>query len=108
MAAIKTPTINAYRTARAAEGVSVATVNRELRHIRAALHVACDEYKYLPEVPKVKMLKEPQKIPRFVTEEHFAAIYGACEVAKFPQGTKDVVLPFTAGDWWWRCWWLPT
>lgn len=94
MAAIKTTTIDTYRAARQAEGVSVATVNKELRHLKAALRVA-HEWKMIAEVPKVRMLREPEKIPRFVTQEHFTVIYNACDAAAEPSS-----LPCPAGDWW--------
>ena len=54
-----------------------------------------NEWGYLPTVPKVRMLKESRKLPRYVTSEHFAAIYEACDAAEFPKG-----LPYPAGDWW--------
>ena len=38
--------------------------------------------------------KEPTKIPRFVTDEHFIAIYNACDIAERPAG-----LPYPAADW---------
>ena len=94
MAAIKTTTIDTFRAARQAEGVSVATVNKELRHIKAALRVG-HEWKLITEVPKVRMFREPEKIPRFVTQEHFTAIYNACDAA-----TEPSKLPCPAGDWW--------
>jgi integrase len=65
--------------------VSPATINKDLRHIKAALRVA-HEWGYLPEVPKIRMVKEPQKLPTYVTPEHFDLIYTkACDLAKFPQ-----------------------
>jgi integrase len=74
--------------------VSAATVNKELRHIRAVLRVAKD-WGYLPEVPRFRMLREPVKLPRYVTGDHFAAIYAACDAARLPRG-----LPYPAADWW--------
>src|SRR5262249_52450485 len=71
--------------------ISPASVNKELRHLKAALRVAA-EWGYLPVVPKVRMLKEPGKLPRFVTAEHFAAIYQA---ARWPEDQ-----PYSAADWW--------
>lgn len=94
MVAIKTTTVDTFRAARQAEEVSVATVNKELRHLKAALRVA-HEWKLIPEVPKIRMLREPEKIPRFVTQEHFTAIYNACDAAAEPSK-----LPCAAGDWW--------
>lgn len=76
------------------ELVSPATVNKDLRHVRAALNVAV-EWGYLPRIPRFRMEKTVKKIPRYMTPEHFALIYGACDVAK-----KPAKLPYPPGDWW--------
>lgn len=100
VASIKTQTIDDFIAKRRqdegrhGEPVSAATVNRDLRHVKAALRVA-HEWGYLPIVPKVRMLKENQKLKRHVTAEHFAAMYGACDAA--PRPTQ---LPYPAADWW--------
>jgi integrase len=65
-----------------------------LRHIKAVLRVAHD-WNYLPQVPKVRMLREPEKLPQYVTAEHFADIYKACKVARFPKN-----MPYKTEDWW--------
>lgn len=75
-------------------GISPATINKELRHLKAVLRVA-HGWKYLPEMPKVKMFREPEKLPLYVTPEHFAAIYKACDVAE-----KPTDLPYEPGLWW--------
>ncbi len=75
--------------------VSPATVNKELRHLKAALAVAVD-WGYLPKVPKARMLREPKKLPRYVTAGDFAKIYQACNVATMPAGQ----FPFDPEDWW--------
>ena len=99
--AIRTVTIDEFiRKRRAEKGrkkestVSAATINKELRHLKSVLRVAHD-WGYLPDVPKFRMLKEPGKLPRYVTPEHFAAIYKSCSVAKRPTG-----LPYSAETWW--------
>ena len=100
VAVIKTQTIDQFvvqrrkEEGRKSETLSPATVNRDLRHIRAVLRIAHD-WGYLLHVPKVRMLKEPKKLPRYMTPEDFAAIYSACEAAKRPEG-----LPFSAAAWW--------
>jgi len=77
--------------------VSPATINKDLRHIKAALRVAHD-WGYLPELPRIRMVKEPQKLPTYVTAEHFDLIYAkACELAKFPQNPGQVYSP---AEWW--------
>lgn len=99
--AIKTQIIDDYVARRRIErgrkrgsAVSPATVNKELRHLKAVFRIA-NEWGYLPTVPKVRMLKEPKKVPRYVTPEHFAAIYKACDVAVRPKGQR-----YPASDWW--------
>lgn len=76
------------------ELVSPATVNKHLRHLKAALQVAV-EWGYLPKMPRFRMERTAWKLPRFVTGEHFAAIYTASEHARKP---KD--LPYPPADWW--------
>lgn len=90
-------------TARASNGmettgnrVSPATVNRELRYIRAALKRA-HEWKLLSEVPKIKMIKEPDRLPRFITEDDFAKIYDVCDTARRP---FEECQEYTPGAWW--------
>jgi integrase len=74
--------------------ISVASVNKELRHLKAALRVA-HEWGYLPLVPKFRMIKEPQKLVTYVTPDDFAKIYSACDTATLPAG-----LPYPSCDWW--------
>ena len=74
--------------------VSPATINKELRHLKAVLGVA-KEWGYLPQMPHFRMIKEPKKLPTFVTPEHFALIYQACESAQLPKG-----LPYSQAEWW--------
>lgn len=92
--AIKTQTIDSFITARAEEKVRPATINKDLRHIKAVLRVA-HEWGYLPRVPKFRMLKEPVKLVRYVTPDDFAKLYGACDQAGRP--TSEV---YSAADWW--------
>ena len=99
--AVKTQKIDDYVAQRRQEQgmrkgstVSPATVNKELRHIKAALRIA-HEWGYLPTMPKVRMVREPKKLARYVTPEHFAAIYQACDVAKRPRADH-----YAPGDWW--------
>ncbi len=74
--------------------VSPATVNKDLRHLKAALNVAV-EWGYLARLPKFRMEREPKKLPRYVLPDHFTAVYGACEKATMPEG-----LPYPPADWW--------
>jgi integrase len=99
---IGTHSVDAYVAARRLEAgkkggsvVSVATVNKELRHLRAALRVAVD-WKYLPTLPRFKMIREAKKLPTYVTGDHFAVIYAACDKARMPEGLPNIA----AADWW--------
>lgn len=75
--------------------LSPASVNKDLRHVKAALAVTF-EWGYLPAVPKFRMEKAPRKLPTYVTGEHFAALYTAgCEAARMPKG-----MPYPPADWW--------
>jgi integrase len=77
--------------------VSVATINKDLRHLKAALRIA-NEWGYLKEVPRIRLLREPTRISHFVTPEHFGAIYSkAAEMAKLPSSRSQ---QFSAAEWW--------
>ncbi len=74
--------------------VTTASVNADLRNLKAALTVAV-EWGYLKEMPKVRLLSEVKPLVLFVTPEHFAALYRACDHARLP-----VAQGYTPGDWW--------
>jgi integrase len=74
--------------------VSVATINKELRHLRVAIRRA-HKWGYLTKLPDFEFIREPKKLATYVTPDHFAAIYAACDAAKFPTAQ-----PYNAGDWW--------
>ncbi|QDT49480.1 site-specific tyrosine recombinase XerD [Symmachiella dynata] len=74
--------------------VTPSTVNRDLTNIRAALNVAA-EWGYIAAVPKIRLLKVPQRLPNFVTPEHFADIFNNCDAATAPKE-----LPFPQANWW--------
>ena len=73
MTGIKTQTIDDYITQRSMEPgkkpgstISPATVNRELRHLKACIRVAHD-WGYLPTVPKFRKMRESEEIGRVMT-----------------------------------------
>jgi integrase len=74
--------------------LSPASVNTDLRHLKAALNVAV-EWGYLKQLPRFRMEKVPKKLATYVTGEHFAAAYKACDKARMPGG-----FAFTPADWW--------
>ena len=101
LAAIKTQTIDGFSASRSAEAgkkrgslVSPATVNRELRHLKAVLRTAHD-WGYLPVVPKFRWRREPEEIGQVMTVEDFQSIYAACESPTMPKG-----LSCEPCDWW--------
>jgi integrase len=79
---------------RKGETISPATVNKDLRHIKAALNMA-EEWGYLHRRLRFRMEREPKKIPTYVPPEHFAKLYQAADAMRWPDG-----FPFTPGDWW--------
>ncbi len=74
--------------------VSPATINKDLRHLKAALTKAVD-WGHLQKVPRFGMERTVKKLIRFVTAEHFADIYRACD-----QAIKPAAMPYPAADWW--------
>ena len=98
---ITAATVDRYASARKLEPgakpgsqVAATTINRELRTLKAALRVAVT-WKYLAECPPIRFLREFRAPPRYVTPEHFAAIYGACEEARRP-----IAAGASPGTWW--------
>lgn len=101
LSAIRTQVIDDFIAARRQEPgkkkgttLSAASVNHDLRHLKAALNVAV-EWGYLTKLPMIRMLRELKKEKRYVTPEHFAAMYSACDAARMPKK-----LPYPPGDWW--------
>lgn len=63
--------------------ISPATVNKDLRTIRAALRCAF-RWGYLPSPPDVQFLREEQKEKDFIPEDQFILLYQAADVANRP------------------------
>ena len=77
--------------------VSPATINKDLRHIKAALKIAVD-WEYLSKMPRIRMVKEPEKLVRYVTPEHFKVIYESASVlAVLPQASGQT---YQSSQWW--------
>jgi integrase len=74
--------------------LSPASINHDLRHIKAALRVA-REWEYLTKLPRFRMEREMKGLPTYVTGDHLALIYRACDHARMPSGR-----PYEAADWW--------
>jgi integrase len=75
--------------------LSPASINHDLRHLKAALKVA-RSWKYLAELPEFRMEREPKKLVTYVTGDHFALIYKACGVATMPERVQQI----DPADWW--------
>jgi integrase len=102
MIAITTQQIDDFTAARRQEAgkkkgevVSPATVNKDLRHLKAALKKAL-KWGYIVRMPEFDFEREGRRLPTYVTGEHFALIYGACKHARMPAGIAHVV----PADWW--------
>lgn len=98
VSAVSAQTLGDFAAARRQEvshvtggAVSPATVNKDLRHVKAALRVAA-EWGYLAAAPRVRMEKEPKRLPTYIPPDHFAAVYKACGRAARPEGSP--------ADWW--------
>jgi integrase len=76
--------------------VSPATVNKDLRHLRAAIRKAY-RWGYLVKLPEFSdcFIREPEKLPTYVTPEDFAELYQAVKFARLPRN-----IPYPASDWW--------
>jgi len=102
MAAITTATIDEFKAKRRQEpskrrkggNVSPATVNKELRHLKAAFRKA-RKWKMIPEVPDIEMERELERIPEYASPEDFAALYEACDTMNRPKG-----LACEPSEWW--------
>ncbi len=77
-----------------APAISAATVNLELRHLRAVIRKA-HKWGYLPRVPEIEFLREAGKLPTYVTPEHFAKLYQHADAARWPGEGH-----YTAAEWW--------
>ena len=76
------------------ERVAPATINKELRMLRAVLNKAV-RWGYLAKAPEIEFLRAPEKLPVYVPPEHFAKLYRACDSVRWP-GQQ----PYPAADWW--------
>jgi integrase len=102
VSAIKTRTIDEFIAVRRGEPgmnrgsvLSPASINHDLRHLKAALKVA-RSWKYLAELPEFRMEREPKKLVSYVTGDDFALIYKACGVATMPERIQQI----DPADWW--------
>lgn len=79
----------------AVKTVAPATVNKELRHLKAVFAFGA-EHGYLTSAPKVRMCKEPKRLPRVLEPDGFAALHKAADTARWPAKVPNVA----TADWW--------
>jgi integrase len=87
-------TIAEFRGKRVKAVDSVATVNKDLRHLRCALRKA-KKWKLLPERVEIDMLREPERDPYFVDDAAFRKLYDACDAMTRPAGQH-----YEPAEWW--------
>ncbi len=83
-----------FTAARLRGGAGKATVNKDLRQLRAFLRESAKR-KYIARCPDIPFLKEPGKVPTYVEPEVFATLYAACGTAVEP-----VEQGYSAEQWW--------
>lgn len=80
--------------ARTKAGCGKATINKDLRQLRAFLREAAKR-KYIAHCPDIPFLKEPGKVPTYIEPEVFGRLYGACGAA-----TQPADQGYTPEQWW--------
>jgi integrase len=100
--AVTTETVDLFTARRRVEKgknrgdlVSPATVNKDLRHVKAALGKA-KKWGWLVLVPEFDMERTPKQLARWISGEHFAALYAACDSARMPETVPNI----KPADWW--------
>ena len=73
-----------------------ATINRDLRHLKAVLRKA-KKWKFVAEVPDIEFLKEIKRLPRFVAPAQFKQIFDSVQAARRPQDLPNITL-----EAWWK------
>lgn len=75
--AINRDLVDKIKDAKAAEGVSNATVNRVLEVLRAILRKCVNEWEWLDRAPYIRMLKEPTRRIRYLTHQEAQRLIAA-------------------------------
>lgn len=79
--------IDTITQSRLDEGVSNSTVNRMLEVLRATLNAAKKQWEWLEKAPHIRMLKEPKRRVRYLTQEQVALL-----LAELPNHLRDIVV----------------
>ncbi|MFC1536998.1 tyrosine-type recombinase/integrase [Pseudomonadota bacterium] len=77
--------INKITEAKLGQGVTNATVNRTLEVLRAILRKCVNEWEWLDRAPQVRMLKEPKRRIRFLSQEEAGRL-----LAELPEHLSDM------------------
>jgi integrase len=76
LSAINREVLDRMIEAKRAEGVSNATVNRAMEVVRAILRMAANEWEWIDRAPAVRMLPEPKRRIRWLTQEEAERLIG--------------------------------
>jgi integrase len=79
--------------------VSRASVNHDLRNLRAALRTAA-RWKMIVEAPAIRIPKDKKRRPRYMRVEHFGAIFKGCDAARWPNAVGHPC--YVPAPTWWR------
>lgn len=92
---VTTASLDRYSTQRlTVDGVSPATLNKKLRHLRAALRKA-RSWKLIQDIPEFPFAREPERHPEYVDDPAFAKLYNACDEMTQPRDGN-----YTPAEWW--------
>jgi integrase len=76
LGAINRDVLDRIHAARAGDGVANSTVNRTMEVVRAVLRRAANEWEWLERVPRVRMLPEPKRRVRWITQAEADRLIG--------------------------------
>ncbi|MEQ8846109.1 site-specific integrase [Botrimarina sp.] len=91
---VDSATVAEFRGKRIAKGVSPATVNKDLRHVRCALNKA-RRWKLIADRVEFDLLREPERDPPFIDDATFKLLYNAAKAMTQPAGRH-----YPPADWW--------
>jgi len=86
LSAINRAVLDRLVEAKRAEGVSNATVNRSMEVVRAILRMAANEWEWIERAPAVRMLPEPKRRIRWLTQEEAERL-----IAELPENLAEMV-----------------
>ena len=81
--------IRSREPGRKGDSISPATVNKELRTVRAMLNAA-RRWKIIRDVPEIEFLRCDQEEPEFISSAEFSKLYHACRQSSLPEPMLNV------------------